>query len=187
MSHPLRGRVLHSISCACITQRIGAALPQPPIATANYDAKYLPFSYQIAPAAMFQFEAIPQIRTREATVRVVVEVTESQPLIDPARGRNIDSGQRIVIPLFRTKISARNSREVIRGYAPLFGPTVKVSPPIHPGLHRNQARPQRSTSTQDRGQPTEPHTRGHRPSSRRGHRKPTTQRPRQRPEHGQRT
>ena len=58
MSHPLRGRVLHSISCACITQRIGAALPQPPITTANYDAKYLPFSYQIAPAAMFQF-ALP--------------------------------------------------------------------------------------------------------------------------------
>ena len=39
-------------------QRIGAALPQPPITTANYDAKYLPFSYQIAPAAMFQF-ALP--------------------------------------------------------------------------------------------------------------------------------
>lgn len=58
MSHPLKGRVLHSISCACITQRIGAALPQPPITTANYDAKYLPFSYQIAPAAMFQF-ALP--------------------------------------------------------------------------------------------------------------------------------
>ena len=132
-------------------------------------------------------EAIPQIRTRETVVRVVVEVTESQPLIDPARGRNIDSGQRIVIPLFRTKISARNSREVIRGYAPLFGPTIKVSPPIHPGLHRNQARPQRWPRPRDRGHSTDTHTRDRRPSSRRGYRKPTTHRPRQRPEQRQRT
>lgn len=128
-------------------------------------------------------EAIPQIRTREATVRVVVEVTPRQPLIDPAGGRNIDRGLSTVIPLFRTKISARNSRDVIRGYAPLFGPTIKVSPPIHPGLHRNQARPLRWSSTHRPTRCPSPRKRGHRTSSRRGYPTTATQRPRRRAEH----
>lgn len=103
-------------------------------------------------------QPVVQVRASEATVRVVVEVTPRQPLIDPAGGRNIDRGLSTVIPLFRTKISARNSRDVIRGYAPLFGPTIKVSPPIHPGLQHYQARPRGSTR---------PHCQARSPDSRR--------------------
>ena len=106
-------------------------------------------------------QPVVQVRASEATVRPVVEVTPRQPLIDPAGGRNIDCGLSTVIPLFRTKISARNSREVIRGYAPLFGPTIKVSPPIHPGLHRNQARPQRGTSSHGPTRSPSSRKRGH--------------------------
>ena len=132
-------------------------------------------------------QPVVQVRASEATVRVVVEVTPRQPLIDPAGGRNIDRGLSTVIPLFRTKISARNSRDVIRGYAPLFGPTIKVSPPIHPGLHRNQARPPRGPSTQSPTRGPRPRKRGHRPRSRRGNSTTATHRPRRRPEQRPRT
>lgn len=132
-------------------------------------------------------QPVVQVRASKATVRVVVEVTPRQPLIDPAGGRNIDRGLSTVIPLFRTKISARNSREVIRGYAPLFGPTIKVSPPIHPGLHQNQARPQRWTRTQGPTRSSRPRKQGHRPSGRRGHPTTATHRPRRRAEHRPRT
>ena len=167
-------------------QRIGAALPQPPITTANYDAKNLPFflpdrARSDVPVGIAQ--PVVQVRAGEATVRVVVEVTPRQPLIDPAGGRNIDRRLSTVIPLFRTKISARNSRVVIRGYAPLFGLTVKVNPPIHPGLHQTRARPQRCPRRQGPARSTRPRRRGHSTSSRRGHSTTATQRPRRRAEH----
>lgn len=132
-------------------------------------------------------QPVVQVRASEATVRVVVEVTPRQPLIDPAGGRNIDRGLSTVIPLFRTKISARNSRDVIRGYAPLFGPTIRVSPPIHPCLHHCQARPQRRTRTHRPTRRARSRKRGHRPRSRRGYSTTATQRPRRRAEHRPRT
>lgn len=52
-------------------------------------------------------QPVVQVRASEATVRVVVEVTPRQPLIDPAGGRNIDRGLSTVIPLFRTKFSSQ--------------------------------------------------------------------------------
>lgn len=111
-------------------------------------------------------QPVVQVRASEATVRPIVEVTPRQPLIDPAGGRNIDRGLSTVIPLFRTKISARNSRDVIRGYAPLFGPTIRVSPPIHPCLHHCQARPQRGSSAHSPTRRTSPRKRGHRSTQR---------------------
>ena len=128
-------------------------------------------------------QPVVQVRTSEATVRTGVEVAPRQPLIDPAGGRNIDRGLSTVIPLFRTKISARNSRDVIRGYAPLFGPTIRVSPPIHPCLHHFQARPRRCTSTHCPTRCPSPHKRGHSPTQRRGHSTTATHRPRRRSEH----
>ena len=132
-------------------------------------------------------QPVVQVRASEATVRPIVEVTPRQPLIDPARGRNIDRGLSTVIPLFRTKISARNSRDVIRGYAPLFGPTIRVSPPIHPCLHHCQARPQRCPSTHCPTRCSRPRKRGHSATHRRGHSTTATHRPRQRSEHRPRT